>query len=211
MTMTRGVVRKDVVGVQTATRVELLSTLASTGLQPQQFVRSAHAWPVVEAAASDVAQTIQLVRRRHEIAPLPTLEKMWAEATYEAVRRRELPDAPSRLECLYAVELGYDASDILPELGLTRSTFAPSGFPTTGPMIIPARTRGRWVPVDMRLFQVPPQLAPDPGAITAARDATLQLAERYWAGDASAAPVTELLCEGLDVDGWAGYAAPPTA
>ena len=145
MAFVRGVVRTDVVAVQTATRVELLITLASTGLRPQRFVSRARAWPGVQAAASDVAQMVDLVRRRSQLGASPALEKMWAEAIYESVRRRVLPQAPSRLDCLYAVQVGDDAFEILPELGLTPSTFGPSGFPTSGPMVIPAQTRGRWV------------------------------------------------------------------
>jgi hypothetical protein len=209
MALVRGLVRTDVVVVQTATHIELLPSLAAAGLQPQCFVRNAAAWPIVQASAFGVAQMIELVQHRNELALVPTLEKMWAEAIYEAVRRRVLPDAPSRLDCLYAVQMGYDAFDILPELGLTRSTFGPSGFPVSGPTIIPARTSGCWVPVDMHLFQTAPPLAPDEAAIMAALDTTERLAEHYWTGGASTAPITELLCDGLDVDGWAGYSAPP--
>jgi hypothetical protein len=211
MPLVQGVVRTDVALVQTATRVELLATLASTGLRPQRFVRSAAAWPAVEASAFNGAEMAELAQRRSGLAPTPTLEKMWAEAIYEAVRRRVLPDAPSRLDCLYAVQVGYDAFDILPELGLARRTFGPSGFPTSGPMIVPARTRGRWVPVDMRLFKSAAPLAPDQAAITRARETTERLAESYWKGGTSQARITELLCDGLDVEGWAGYSAPPPA
>ena len=209
MALIRGtVVFTDTVVVQTATRVELLPILALAGLQPQQFVRSAAAWPIVQTSAFDVPALTRLVRSRSGPGAPPTLEKMWAEAVYEAVRQRLLPDAPSRLDCLYAVQMGYDAFDILPELGLTRSTFAPSGFPTSGPVIIPARTRGQWVPVDMHLFRTVPTLEPNEAAITAALNTTERLAESYWTGGASSAPITELLCDGLDVDGWAGYSLP---
>ena len=201
MALIRGTVLTDTIVVQTATHVELLPILASTGLQPQRFVRSAAAWPIVQASAFDVPAMTRLVRSHSGPGRAPTLEKMWVEAIYEAVRHRLLPDAPSRLDCLYAVQMGYDAFDILPELGLTTSTFAPSGFPTSGPMVIPARTNGRWVPVDMHLFRAVPALAPDEAAIAAALNTTERLAECYWTGGASSAPITELLCEGLDVDG----------
>ena len=197
-------VRTDVVRVQTATRVELLTALASNGLQPQHFVRNASTWPAVRTAASDVRKLTELVRRRRHPDPPPSLEKLWAEAVYEDVRCRVLPNAPSRLDCLYAVEVGYDVYAILSELGLSASTFAPSGLPTSGPMIIPAETQGRWVALDMHLFQTPPVLTPDAPTIRAALETLARAAEHYWAGAASSAPITELLCDGLHVDGWAG-------
>jgi hypothetical protein len=141
---------------------------------------------------------VALVQRRTELASHPTLEKMWAEAIYEAVRLRVLPDAPSRLACLYAVEMGYDAFDILPERGLANVTFGPDGLPTSGPAILAARTSGRWVPIDMRLLQIPDPLAAHERAISEELERTQSLAERYWAGEASTAPTRELLCEGLE-------------
>jgi hypothetical protein len=74
-------------------------------------------------------------------------------------------------------------------------------------MVIPAHTRGRWVALDMHLFQTPSVLAPDETMISAALERLSRLAEHYWSGAASSAPITELLCDGLDVDGWAGYRA----
>ena len=204
-----GAVRDDPTVVQTVTLLERLATLAVTGLQPQRFVADAPAWPTVQRAAFDAGGMVQLGADRGSLAPLPALEKLWAEAIYEDVRERVLPDAPSRLDCLYAVQMGDDAFDILPELGLTTATFDASGWATSGPMIIPARTRGRWVAVDMRLFDLPAGLSPSEDVITTQRVQLEALAERYWHGERSNRPLVELLCDGLDVDGWAGYTAAP--
>lgn len=200
--MKRGVVLSEPTRVQTVTHVERLRSLATFGIQPQGFVRQAKAWPQVEAVVLDVPALADLVRRRSEFEPVPTLEKLWAEAVYEAVRARELPNAPSRLDCVYAAIMGYDAFSILPELNFPPPTFDANGFPTTGPMIVPAMTRGRWVAVDMHLFALPLPLRDDEVVIK------VMLAELdRLAGDQSGNLVVELLCEGLDVEGWGAQQA----
>lgn len=206
MAFSLGVVSSDEVSVHTVTRVERLQRLAPEGLRPQRFVRHSSTWRVVEPIAFDPPALAKLSGQRAGLAPTPTLEKTWAEAVFEAVRARLLPDAPSRLDCVYAVGGGYNAAfDLMPQLSSMPSTFEPSGFPNSGPMVVPATTRGRWVAVDMHLFGVPEPLPADDAAVIGATLIALEdRAERYWRGETSQQPLTELLCEGLAVDGWGG-------
>lgn len=201
MAVTRGSVSTEVLRVQTAVRIEDVPRIARNGLQPQRFVRDAAVWPLVEAAVSNPAGIVDLVQRRHELPTVPSLEKLWAEAIYECVRQRLQPLAPSRLGCLYAVEMGYDAITILPELGLDAVTFDRTGLCIKGPAVLAGRTCGRWFAADMHLFSLPPTLVPRPAQIAQELTDIELLAERYWSGDASDDPLTELLCEALERPG----------
>src|SRR4051794_19838420 len=119
MALRLGSISTDELKVDTVVPIERVQTVAATGLQPH-FVRNAGAWLEVEAAAVDVDRVADLARRRDEFAPVPSLEKLWAEAVHEGVRRRAFPCAPSRLACLFATEPGYHgALELAPELGLT--------------------------------------------------------------------------------------------
>jgi len=196
------VVQGDKIRVQTAVARENLSRIGVEGLKPQRFARNAAAWPAVQAAGSDSRLALALVSRRSAFAPWPTLEKLLAEAIFEEVRLRALPAAPSRLDCVYAVEMGYDAFKILPELGfdLASIRFDASGEPLDGPAILAGFTRGSWVAADMHLFSAR-ELRAERNQVDHWIAETEQSAARYWAGEASANPVTELLCEGVDRPG----------
>lgn len=80
--------------------------------------------------------------------------------------------------------------------------FGSDGFPTQGPMIVPATTKGRWVAVDMRLVGIPTRLPDTEDGVVAQLADTTKLAECYWRGEASRDPFNELLCDGLAVSNW---------
>ncbi len=61
--------------------------------------------------------------------------------------------------------------------------------------------------LDMRLFQLPTKLTADVDQVRDSLERLRGLARSYWSGDRSSRPFVELLCEGLDVDGWAGHRA----
>jgi hypothetical protein len=149
---------------------------------------------LVSAVADDTEELGRLVAGAHAAgpAPGPSIEKLWAEAVYEQVRLEMQPDAPSRLECIFASEMGNQPFDILDELGGAPAVFAPSGVALAGPMIVPATTRGRWIALDMHLFKVAGPLIPDPAVLEATRIAYCDLAERYWSGQCTDQPLTDV-------------------
>jgi hypothetical protein len=68
---------------------------------PRDWVASS---PLFQAVDNDLSPEglASLNERRTEFTEAPSLEKCIAEAIYERVRRQVLPEAPSRLHCLFA-------------------------------------------------------------------------------------------------------------
>lgn len=192
-----GIVRTDVITVQTVVRQEDMPQIAAEGLRPQRFVRHASLWPTVEAAACDANAILALVADRSAHPEKPTIEKLWAEAIYERVRQRLCPKAPSRLDCLFAVEVGDSAISILPELAKVPLVDA-SGKMISAPAVLLCHTRGSWIATDMHLFSLPPTLTTDRATISTALTSTSEIAEAYWSGRHSKSPVAEFLCERLE-------------
>jgi hypothetical protein len=183
-------------------RIEHLPSLVATGPAPRNFIRRATGWIEVCAAATNPEDMSALADRTDDFPPWAPPQKLWAEAVYEETRRAVLPDAPSRLDCLFATELGDDAFAVMPELGRPLGTFDESGLPMSGQMVVPARTSGAWVALDMHLFQMPEYLVGNVAALSNALERLQELATRYWSGDVGDNPVVELLCERLHVEGW---------
>ena len=97
--------------------------------------------------------------------------------------------------------MGPEAFEVFAELGGPPSTFGPDGFPITGPMFVPAITRGPWIAVDMRLFALG-ALSVDSGEMATALAELHARARRYWSGDRTSNFLLELLCGGLVVPDW---------
>jgi hypothetical protein len=189
-----GTVRTEVITVQTVVREEDMPQIAAEGLRPQRFVRNASLWPTVEEAACNADAILDLVADRSAHPENPTIEKLWAEAIYEHVRQRLCPKAPSRLDCLFAVEVGDSAIRILPELAKVPVVDAAGSLISA----LLCHTRGSWIATDMHLFSLPPTLAADRATISTALTSTSEIAEAYWIGRHSKSPVAEFLCEGLE-------------
>jgi hypothetical protein len=95
--------------------------------------------------------------RRAEFDDTPTLEKCVSEAVFEQVRERVLPGAPSRLNCLFAAPNLATAMEIWGEY-VPAPRFDAEGMGLGG--AVPVSTAdGRWVAVDLRLFEFRPSSA----------------------------------------------------
>jgi hypothetical protein len=142
-------------------------------------------------------QLVELVRRRNKFQPEPTLEKCVGEAVYERVRLRVLPDAPSRLRCLWAA---LDAGSALEfaERYLPPPVFDASTGIATNRGAIPVSTAdGRWVAVDMHLFRILSAVTEDAGSNRMGLEELEAFAERYWRGEESNSPFVEVLADKL--------------
>lgn len=144
-----------------------------------------------EPSAQRIAE---LDRRRSEFSSAPTLEKCVAEAVYEERRRELLPEAPSRLYCLFAAEDGGAAIDFLSAYG-PPLRFDASGMSQSGAMPV-STADGMWVALDMHLFQIP-QLGDRADENERALSTLREEASRYWSGVESSRPFVEVLCEKL--------------
>jgi hypothetical protein len=139
----------------------------------------------------------RLHARRSEYPRWPGIEKCVAEAVFERVRRRVLPEAPSRLTCLYA---GLDpesaarfAIEWMPE-----PAFDEHGRSDIGTLRV--RTGGApWIAVDMSLFFLPESIGESDLVNEWALERTHQRAERYWRGESSKQPFVEVLATALAV------------
>jgi hypothetical protein len=163
-------------------------------IQPRGFVAGALLYNQVTASL-DGNHLAKLDKRRADYAQQPSLEKCVAEAIYERVRQQVLPDAPSRLRCLWAALDGLAAIQFA-SAALGPPTFDLSGFGNIA--AVPVSTAdGRWVAVDMRLFAIPMNISSDVSANSEVMEQVELLAQRYWKGEESDAPFIEVLAEKL--------------
>ena len=184
-------------------RIEHLASMAAQGPQAQHFVQNAPLWPAVERAADDPVEMAALVAQVGSSTPGPGLNKLWAEAVFELVRRRDQVTAPSRLNCVFATEMGNGSYDVMDALAGPPPVFDPAtGLRVSGKMILPATTEGPWIALDMCRFEMPQYLVDDPEVMCAAFDQLVARATRYWAGEMSDRGQIEFLCTGLNVEGW---------
>ena len=110
---------------------------------------------------------------------------------YEDVRRSVLPDAPSRLDCVFA---GVDAVAAIE----FASAYIGTGMLGPEAGALPVSTAdGAWVAVDMHLFEISERLPIDRLGVSAALRDLRARAERYWCGEQSSEPLVEVLAERL--------------
>jgi hypothetical protein len=103
-------------------------------------------------------------------AGTPRVAKVWTELAYEAVRSALAPDAPSRLDSIFA------CADPIEALSFTEATDSPQHVweGEVDPGV-------RWAMVDMSAFSVVEPGSHDRSAYQAAWDRALNQAEAYWA------------------------------
>lgn len=144
----------------------------------------------------DAEQITALAGRRSQFAAEPSLEKCVGEAVYEQVRQRVLPSAPSRLRCLFAA-LDMLAAIEFAQLYLPASAFEPEGgIGHHGAMPV-STADGKWVALDMHLFEVPTALGADSESNAESIESVEAQAERYWRGEQSSELFVEILAERL--------------
>ena len=161
---------------------------------PRQWVGDSQLFGLL-GAELDPARLAELDARRGEFDPEPTLEKCVAEAIYETVRQRLLPDAPSRLDCLFAALNVNGALEFAARYG-PPLVFDEKGMSTSG--VVPVATAdGCWVALDMHLFDIPQAIGPDEAANAQELHRLSAEAERYWRGEQSDTVFVEVLAEKL--------------
>lgn len=171
-------------------------------IHPRQWVVSSLAWPSVVAGINDLAVLLKLASERELLPPPVSLEKLIAEAVFERVRQEVVPEAPSRLNCVFVALDAYGAADFAVE-----QSGAPIIDPATGdvvnwPMLKLVSTGGRpWIALDMRLFSMHPETANDERGLVDQLERLDCQAHDYWRGQMGPNPLIEVLIEAVDIPG----------
>jgi hypothetical protein len=163
-------------------------------LTPQLWMRRARLFRELPRDL-DPAALARLYLRRDEYPRYPRLESCVAEAVFEAVRTRVAPDAPSRLECLFAALDAESAARFAIEW--LEPTFDFHGISDIGTLRV--RTRGApWIALDMNLVAAA-EIDELEEANAWSLDRIRKSAERYWRGERSRRPFVEVLAMSLQL------------
>jgi hypothetical protein len=134
-------------------------------IQPRGYVVKSPLYHRV-VASLDPNDLVELDRRRTEYVAQPSLEKCVAEAMSERVREQLLPEAPSRLTCLWATLDAYGALQFA-FAAVAAQVLDASGMSNIGATPV-STADGKWVALDMRLFSAPEHIGADASANAAA-------------------------------------------
>ena len=173
-------------------------------IHARQWVTSSMAWPLVEAAVNDddPASLVNLSHERGNLPPPASLEKLIAEAVYERVRQEVVPDAPSRLDCVFAALDAYAAMDFVWATSTPPIIDPETGWVLNWPLAKLVSTGGRpWIALDMTLFSMHQETAQDEGGIVEQIGQLEAQARNYWQGQRGQAPIIEILVEAVDLLG----------
>lgn len=171
-------------------------------IRPREFVTSSFAWPSVAMALDDPAALVKLALERNNIPPPVRLEKLIAEAVFEQVRLEVVPDAPSRLNCVFAALDAYGAMDFAAETSGAPIIDQATGDVVNWPVAKLVSTGGRpWIALDMRLFSMHPRTATDEIGMVEQLGRLKDQARDYWKGRTGPTPLIEVLVEAVDLPG----------
>lgn len=161
---------------------------------PREWVASSKLYNEVSdnVTASGLAE---LSGRIGDFEAAPSFEKCVAEAIYEEARMRVLPEAPSRLRCLFAARDAVAAIEFS-LVYLPPPVFDANGMGGSGAFPV-STADGKWVMLDMNLFRLPKTIGADKSCNERALDEVRRSAESYWRGEESDKPYVEVLCEKL--------------
>lgn len=161
---------------------------------PREWVASSKLYKEVSDSLT-AGGLAELSGRIGDFEAAPSLEKCVAEAIYEETRMRALPEAPSRLRCLFA------ARDAIAAIEFSSAYLPPPVFDANGmgsSGAFPVSTAdGKWVRLDMNLFHLPKAIGADKSCNERALDEVRRSAGAYWRGEESDKPFVEVLCEKL--------------
>lgn len=163
-------------------------------VMPREWVISSPLYEQV-AANLDADRLAHFDQQRDAFDAAPTLEKCVSEAVYERVREQILPDAPSRLRCLWAA-LDAGAAMQFAQVYLPPPVFDAEGFGNIVAMPV-STADGKWVALDMHLFEIPQSINSDAETNAAALSHIEDRARRYWSGEQSEDLFVEVLAEKL--------------
>lgn len=172
-------------------------------IHSRRWVESSLVWPSAVAGIDDPQLLVRLSLERDNLPPPVSLEKLIAEAVFERVRQGVVPEAPSRLNCVFVALDVYGAADFAGEQSGEPIIDPATGDVVNWPILRPVSTGGRpWIAVDMRLFSMHPQTAVDQRGIVDQLERLDYQAHAYWRGKKSAPdPLIELLVEAVDLPG----------